>query len=35
MLNEAKYIISAQWWREWMEYVGFNEIVSNQQDTEV
>ena len=25
-LNEVKYIISAEWWRTWLEYVGFQDL---------
>ncbi|EAR83941.1 DUSP domain protein (macronuclear) [Tetrahymena thermophila SB210] len=35
VINEAKYIISAQWWREWMEYVGFNESAQCFQESDI
>ncbi|KAL4430231.1 hypothetical protein ABPG74_014790 [Tetrahymena malaccensis] len=35
VINEAKYIISAQWWREWMDYVGFNENAQYFQESDI
>ncbi|KAL4469365.1 hypothetical protein ABPG72_006001 [Tetrahymena utriculariae] len=35
VINEAKYIVNAQWWREWMEYVGFNENGQCSQESDI
>lgn len=32
VLNEAKFIINGEWWRNWLEYVGYNEIGAINRD---